>query len=225
MDEKVPANLASVKAAIADAEQAAGRPQGEVNLVAVSKTHGADAIVPALHAGQRMFGENRVQESGAKWPELRARFPDVELHLVGPLQTNKLRDAVDLFDVIQTVDREKLARALAGEFSRQGVRRDCFIQVNTGAEAQKAGILPQDADAFIRLCRDDLGLPIVGLMCIPPLNEEPSLHFALLAKIAARNGLPKLSMGMSGDFDCAIAFGATHVRIGTAIFGERVQPM
>ncbi len=220
-------NFTQVKTAIAKAEKAArrgdgpGSGSGSVQLVAVSKTHDADAIRPVLDAGQRLFGENRVQEAQGKWPSLKAEFPDIELHLIGPLQTNKVHDAVALFDVIETVDREKLARALSEEFKAQGVTRRCFIQVNTGAEEQKAGILPQDTDAFVRLCRDELGLPIVGLMCIPPVDDEPSLHFALLSKLAQRNGLSDLSMGMSGDYETAIALGATHVRVGTAIFGSR----
>lgn len=214
-------NLAAVKAAITKAEREWRRPEGSVTLVAVSKGHDAASIRAAIEAGQRVFGENRVQEAAAKWPELKAQYPDIRLHLIGPLQTNKVRDAVALFDVIETVDRERLARALAAEFAAKGVARDCLIQVNTGAEEQKAGVLPKDADAFIRLCREELGLPIRGLMCIPPIDEEPSLHFALLAKIARRNGLETLSMGMSGDFEAGIALGATHVRIGTAIFGPR----
>lgn len=221
MQEKVAANLAAVKAAIARAERIWKRPEGSVTLVAVSKTHDAERIRPALDAGHRVFGENRVQEAAAKWPALRAEYPGISLHLIGPLQTNKVRDAVALFDVIETVDREKLARALAEEFARRGLWRDCLIQVNTGEEPQKAGVAPAEADAFIRLCRDELKLPVRGLMCIPPVDEEPSLHFALLAKIARRNGLEILSMGMSNDFETGVALGATHVRIGTAIFGER----
>ncbi|HEY8352680.1 MAG TPA: YggS family pyridoxal phosphate-dependent enzyme, partial [Sphingomonadales bacterium] len=213
--------LAAVKAAIARAERIWKRPKGSVTLVAVSKTHDAERIRPALDAGHRVFGENRVQEAAAKWPGLRAEYPGISLHLIGPLQTNKVRDAVALFDVIETVDREKLARALAEEFARRGLWRDCLIQVNTGEEPQKAGVAPAEADAFIRLCRDELKLPVRGLMCIPPVDEEPSLHFALLAKIARRNGLEILSMGMSNDFETGVALGATHVRIGTAIFGER----
>ena len=220
----VTANLAAIKARIASAEAAAGRAAGSTRLVAVSKTHGAERIRPALEAGHRVFGENRVQEAAAKWPALREDFPDLELHLIGPLQTNKVAQAVALFDVIQTVDREKLARALAAEFERTGLKRRVFIQVNTGAEPQKAGILPEDADAFIRACIKDHKLDIIGLMCIPPVDEEPALHFALLAKIAKRNGLDGLSMGMSGDFETAVRMGATHVRVGTAIFGARPVP-
>jgi pyridoxal phosphate enzyme (YggS family) len=178
----------------------------------------------ALEAGQRVFGENRVQEAAAKWPALRAEFPDVVLHLVGPLQTNKVPEAVALFDVIETVDREKLARKLAAEITKTGRALACYVQINTGEEPQKAGIPPRQADAFIALCRDEIGLDITGLMCIPPVDEDPAPHFALLAEIARRNGLGTLSMGMSGDFEVAAMFGATHVRVGTAIFGERQKP-
>lgn len=217
----VAANYATVKEMMAKAAKKADRAAAAVTLVAVSKTHGADAILPLLAAGHRVFGENRVQEAMAKWPALKERFSDIELHLIGPLQTNKVKDAVALFDVIESVDREKLARALSDAFTKSGTARACYIQVNTGAEPQKAGILPEDTDAFIRLCRDELHLPVRGLMCIPPVDEEPALHFALLRKIAERNGLATLSMGMSGDFDKAIALGSTHVRVGSAIFGSR----
>jgi hypothetical protein len=217
----VAANLADVSSRIAAA--AAGRPSGEVTLVAISKTHDAGRVAPALDAGHRVFGENRVQEAAQKWPDLRARYPGVTLHLVGPLQTNKVRQAVALFDVIETVDRIKLARSLASEMARAHRRPSCFIEVNTGAEPQKAGVLPDQANAFIETCMGELGLPVVGLMCIPPFDEEPSLHFALLAEIAARHGIAKLSMGMTADFEIAVRFGATHVRVGTAIFGAR-QP-
>jgi hypothetical protein len=213
-------NLALVRARVAATAAAAGR-AGKVTLVAIGKTQSASAIKEALEAGQRVFGENRVQEAAAKWPALKSARPDIELHLVGPLQTNKVRDAVALFDAIETVDREKLARALASEMTRTGRRPDCLIQVNTGEEPQKAGIPPGEADAFIRLCRNELKLPVVGLMCIPPVDEEPALHFALLAEIARRNRLAILSMGMSADYETAIRLGATHVRIGTAIFGAR----
>lgn len=192
-----------------------------MTLVAISKTHDTSMILPALDAGQQVFGENRVQEAAAKWPPLKARYPDVELHLVGPLQTNKARDAVQLFDVIETVDRPKLALVLAREMAKLDRRPKCYVQVNTGKEAQKAGLHPADADAFITVCRDTHGLPIAGLMCIPPADEEPSLHFALLKKIADRNDLGEISMGMSGDFEIAVQFGASHVRVGTAIFGAR----
>jgi len=217
----VAARLVDVEARIAAAARDAGRAADDVTLVAIAKLHVEARIVPALEAGHRVFGENRVQEAAAKWPALKARYPGVALHLVGPLQTNKARDAVTLFDVIETVDRPKLARALAKEIDRVGKRPSCFIEVNTGEEAQKAGVLPADADAFVALCRDEIGLPIVGLMCIPPFDDEPSPHFALLADIAARNGLDRISMGMTADFDIAVRFGATHVRVGTAIFGQR----
>jgi pyridoxal phosphate enzyme (YggS family) len=210
-----------VRKRIAAAAKESGRAAGDVTLVAVSKTFDADAIGPILEAGQRVFGENRVQEAQGKWPGLRARYPDLELHLIGPLQTNKAADAVALFDCIQSLDRPKLAAALAKEMARQGRRLSLFAQVNTGEEPQKAGVMPMDADRFIGECRDVHGLTIDGLMCIPPEHEEPALHFALLDKIAKRNGMAQLSMGMSGDFETAIRFGATHVRIGSAIFGGR----
>ncbi len=213
--------LASVTRSIANAEKGADRPAGDVTLVAVSKMFKAENIREALEQGQRVFGENRVQEAHKKWPTLREEFSDVELHLIGPLQSNKVAEAVSLFDVIETLDRVKLARVLAAEREKGHALPQLFVQVNTGAEPQKAGVLPQDADAFISLCRDQLNLPVVGLMCIPPVEEEPALHFALLEKIARRNGLSQLSMGMSGDFETAIEFGATHVRIGSAIFGPR----
>ncbi len=217
----VAANLAAVRAHIAERAVAAGRQAGDVILVAVSKTHPPETIQPALEAGQRVFGENRVQEAEGKWPALKAAYDEVELHLVGPLQSNKVRHAVALFDVIESVDRPKLARKLADEMAAGDRRPACYVQINTGEEAQKAGILPGQADAFIAACRDDYGLPLAGLMCLPPMDEEPSLHFALLAGIAERNGLDVLSMGMSADYEIAIAFGATHVRVGTAIFGPR----
>jgi len=217
----IAANLAAVQARIADAATAAGRDPAAVTLVAVGKTFGPDRMEPALAAGQRAFGENRVQEAADKWPALRDRHPGLVLHLIGPLQTNKVKRAVEVFDVIETVDRPKLARALADAMGDQGRALDCFIQVNTGAEEQKAGVLPADADAFIAQCRDEFLLPVKGLMCIPPVDEEPSLHFALLAAIARRNGVAGLSMGMSGDYEVAVRFGATHVRVGSAIFGAR----
>jgi len=213
--------LAEIRQRIEAAAKAAGRAPGEVTLVAVSKVQPAERVEAVLAAGQRIFGENRVQEAQGRWPPLRARYPDVELHLIGPLQTNKVRAAVELFDVIESVDRPKLARKLAEVFDDTGRRLPCYIQVNTGEEPQKAGILPGEADAFIAECRDALGLPMAGLMCIPPLGEEPALHFALLKKIAERNGLTGLSMGMSDDFETAIAFGATIVRVGSALFGAR----
>jgi hypothetical protein len=217
----IAANLAAVRERIAAAARSVGRTPAAVTLVAVSKAQPDERVRAALAAGQRTFGENYVQEARARWPALRERHPDLQLHMIGPIQTNKAKDVVALFDVIETVDRPKLARVLASEMARQGRRPACFVQVNTGEEPQKAGIWPADADAFIKACRDDLGLPVVGLMAIPPEDEEPSLHFALLAKIAARNGLGQLSMGMSADFEVAVQFGATHVRVGSAIFGAR----
>lgn len=213
--------LNEVRSRITAGERAAGRPAGSVQLVAVSKTFEADAIRPAIEAGQRVFGENRVQESQGKWPALKAERPDIELHLIGPLQSNKAADAVALFDVIETVDREKIARALAEEMKRQAKTPRLYVQVNTGLEPQKAGIAPDDTPAFVALCRDELGLSIEGLMCIPPAEENPGPHFALLAKLAFKCGVGKLSMGMSGDYETAIAFGATSVRVGSAIFGAR----
>ncbi|HUK06671.1 MAG TPA: YggS family pyridoxal phosphate-dependent enzyme [Stellaceae bacterium] len=213
--------LAEVRARIAAAATAVGRDIGEVTLVAVSKTHGTAMIEAVYRAGQRVFGENRVQEAEAKYPALKRAHPDLRLHLIGPLQTNKVKDAVALFDMIETVDRPKLAEALARAMAAQDRRLDCLIQVNTGSEPQKAGVAPESADAFIALCREKLHLPILGLMCIPPLSEEPAPHFALLREIARRNGLTSLSMGMSADFETAIRMGATHVRVGTAIFGAR----
>ncbi len=220
MEGVIAVNLAAVGDRIAAAARAAGRPARDVALVAVSKTHPAESVRAALIAGHRIFGENRVQEGQAKFPALRAAFPDLVLHLIGPLQTNKVREAVALFDVIESVDRPRLAEALAREMERTGRRLPCLIEVNTGEEAQKTGIFPAEADAFVGECRDRLGLPIIGLMCVPPLDEEPSPHFALLREIARRTGLESLSMGMSADFETAIRFGATHVRVGTAIFGR-----
>ena len=213
--------LAEVRRRIADAARAAGRDPAAVTLVAVSKTHGAERVQELIEAGQRVFGENRVQEAEDKFPALKAAHPDLELHLIGPLQTNKAREAVALFDVIQSVDRERLAAILAKEMERAGRRPRCFVQVNTGEEPQKAGVLPADVDAFVASCRETHKLPIVGLMCIPPVDEEPALHFALLAKMAARNGLEQVSMGMSADYETAVRQGATHVRVGTALFGDR----
>ncbi|NNH62699.1 YggS family pyridoxal phosphate-dependent enzyme [Rhizobium laguerreae] len=213
--------LNDVRSRIAAAEREACRPAGSVQLVAVSKTFEAEAIRPAIEAGQRVFGENRVQESQGKWPTLKAERPDIELHLIGPLQSNKAADAVALFDVIETVDREKIARALAEEMKRQGKVLRLYVQVNTGLEPQKAGIAPEETSAFVAFCRDELGLSIEGLMCIPPAEENPGPHFALLAKLALKCGVEKLSMGMSGDYETAVAFGATSVRVGSAIFGAR----
>ncbi|MFX4220130.1 MAG: YggS family pyridoxal phosphate-dependent enzyme [Thalassobaculum sp.] len=214
-------NIGSVRGAIAKAAAAADREPDTVTLIAVGKVQPLERVEAALRAGQRVFGENRVQEAKGKWPDFRARYPDVELHLIGPLQTNKVREAVELFDVIQTVDRPKLARELAKEMEKQGKRLDCYIQVNTGEEEQKAGIAPAEAEGFIAACRDELGLPVFGLMCIPPVDDNPALHFAMLREIAKRNGIANLSMGMSGDFETAVEMGATHVRVGTAIFGAR----
>lgn len=219
-NQDVAENLAAVQAEIAQAARDAGRDADAVTLVAVSKTHDAERILPALEAGHRVFGENRVQEAEAKWPALKERFGDIELHLIGPLQTNKAREAIALFDVIESIDREKLVRALAKEVEKQDRHPACFVQVNTGEEPQKAGCLPEETDALVAAARD-AGLNVVGLMCIPPVEEEPSHHFALLAEIAKRNGLSQLSMGMSGDYAVAVTFGATHVRVGTAIFGHR----
>lgn len=213
--------LADIMQRIGAAARESGRTPGDVTLVAVSKVQPAERIEAVLAEGHRVFGENRVQEAQSRWPALRERYEGVELHLIGPLQTNKVRQAVELFDVIESVDRPKLARKLAETFAETGRALPCYIQVNTGEEPQKAGILPVDADAFIAECRDALGLPIAGLMCIPPLGEEPALHFALLKKIAHRNGLTGLSMGMSDDFVTAIRLGATVVRIGSALFGAR----
>ncbi len=217
----VAANLSAVRGRIAAAAAEAGRNPADIALVAVSKTQPAARIAAALAAGHRIYGENRVQEAAARWPALRAAWPGIALHLIGPLQTNKARDAVALFDCIQTLDRPRLARALADEMLRAGRRIPCYVQVNTGEEPQKAGVLPLEADRFIGACREEFGLPITGLMCIPPVDEEPSLHFALLAGIARRNGLARLSMGMSADYEVAVRFGATDVRVGTAIFGDR----
>ena len=218
----VAARLAGVKDAIADAVTEA-RGDRRVTLIAVTKGHGADAVRPALEAGHRVFGENRVQEAAAKWPSLRGGFEPVELHLVGALQTNKAAEAVALFDVISCVDRTKLIRALARAMDRSGRRPSFLVQVNTGEEPQKAGCLPDATDSLVAAARG-AGLDVTGLMCIPPVDDEPSLHFALLASIAERNGLRDLSMGMSGDYLAAIALGATHVRVGTAIFGPRSAP-
>jgi pyridoxal phosphate enzyme (YggS family) len=216
------AGLAAVRQEIAAACRRANRDPSSVTLVAVTKTISPDAIEPAIAAGHRAFGENRVQEAKAKWPPLLARISDLELHLIGPLQTNKVRDAIALFHCIHSVDRVHLCEALAREQHKQGRRPTLFVQVNTGAEPQKAGILPGEADAFVAACRDIHGLEVAGLMCIPPIDEAPAPHFALLAKIAHRNGLKFLSMGMSADFALAIELGATHVRVGTAIFGARL---
>ncbi|MDW6021854.1 YggS family pyridoxal phosphate-dependent enzyme [Mesorhizobium sp. BAC0120] len=215
------AQLAEVKAKIAAAERAAEREPGSVTLVAVSKTFDAEAIRPVLEVGHRIFGENRVQEAEGKWPALKAEFTDIELHLIGPLQSNKAKQAVALFDVLETVDRDRIAAEIAREIAKQGKAPRLYVQVNTGSEPQKAGIEPTEAVAFVARCRDVHGLAIEGLMCIPPLEENPGPHFALLEKLAHQAGLSKLSMGMSADYETAIAFGATSVRVGSAIFGAR----
>ncbi len=213
--------LADIGGRIARAAKEAGRKPGDVTLIAVSKTFEVDDIRPVIAAGQRVFGENRVQEAARKWPQLRAKTPDLELHLIGPLQSNKTREAVDLFDAIHTVDRPKIAQAIAEEMARTGKRLQLFVQVNTGEEAQKAGIAPTEAVAFVRQCRDEWKLAIAGLMCIPPVDDMAAVHFAFLAKLATECGVEKLSMGMSADFETAVNLGATHVRVGSAIFGSR----
>ena len=215
--------LSDIRARIDAAAREAGRDPSSVTLVAVSKVQPPERIVSVLDEGQRVLGENRVQEAAGRWPALREAYPGLELHLIGPLQTNKVRQAVEIFDVIESVDRPKLARKLAEVFAETGRSLPVYVQVNTGEEPQKAGVLPADADAFVAECRK-LGLNVLGLMCIPPEAEEPALHFALLAKIAARNGLTGLSMGMSGDFETAVRLGATVVRVGSAIFGARQHP-
>ena len=214
-------NISIVQQQLKQAAIQSGRTPEDIRLIAVSKTKSTELILQALAAGQIAFGENRVQEAIDKWLALKTDYTEVELHLVGSLQRNKVNNAVGLFDVIHTIDRPKLARAVAVEMDKSGHRPQCFIQVNTGEEPQKGGVLPADADAFIGQCLGELSLPVAGLMCIPPLEDEPSLHFALLRAIAKRNGLESLSMGMSGDFEQAIRFGATHVRVGTALFGQR----
>lgn len=214
-------NLTAIRARIAAAEKSAGRAAGAVTLVAVTKTFGPEAAEAVIGAGQAVFGENRVQEAEGKFPALKQKYPGLQLHLIGPLQSNKAAEAVALFDAIHSVDRPKIAAELAKQIQKQGRAPLLFIQVNTGAEPQKAGVLPEEADAFIAACRTEHGLTISGLMCIPPAEENPAPHFALLQKIAKRNGLKGLSMGMSADFESAIQFGATHVRVGSAIFGAR----
>jgi hypothetical protein len=217
----LPTGLAAVEHDIARACEEARRDRASVTLIAVSKTFDAGAIAPVIEAGQRVFGENRVQEARAKWPGLMSAYPGIALHLIGPLQSNKAREAVALFDAIHSVDRPSICEALAKEIESQKRRPQLFVQLNTGEEPQKAGVIPDGADAFIASCRDKYGLSISGLMCIPPVNDAPAPHFALTARIAARNGLKNLSMGMSADFAIAIQFGATHVRVGSAIFGHR----
>jgi pyridoxal phosphate enzyme (YggS family) len=224
-DETIGARLTAIRDEIARLARRARRDPASVALECVSKTQSAERIEEALAAGQRLFGENRVQEAEAKWPALRETYPDVALHLIGPLQTNKVRQAVALFDAIETVDRPRLAEALGKEIQRAGKSPRLYVEVNTGAEPQKAGILPDEADAFLAQCRGEFGLAIEGLMCIPTADEQAAPHFALLAQIAARNGIAKLSMGMSADYPLAIQLGATHVRLGTAIFGARQAPV
>jgi PLP dependent protein len=221
MSGAIVARLAAVQDRIAATAREASRDPASVHLIAVTKTFGAEHIQPVLDAGHRVFGENRVQEAKAKWPPLCARYPDLELHLIGPLQSNKAKEAVALFDAIHTIDRPKIARAIAEEMGRQGKRLQLFIQVNTGEEPQKAGVAPREVAGLLRLCREELKVEIAGLMCIPPLDEEPGVHFAFLAKLAGELGLSQLSMGMSADFEKAITFGATHVRVGSQIFGSR----
>jgi len=213
--------LAGVQQRIAHAARSVGRDPAAIQLIAVSKTFEAPDIIPVIEAGQRCFGENRVQEAKGKWPALKERFAGIELHLIGPLQSNKTKEAVELFDAIHSVDRPKIAQAIAAEMAKQQRRLRLFVQVNTGEEAQKAGVAPRDTATFVAYCRDEVKLPIAGLMCIPPAHEEPAVHFAFLAKLAAEVGLDGLSMGMSADFETAIQFGATHVRVGSAIFGHR----
>lgn len=213
--------LKSILNGVTQAAQQAGRGPGTVTLIAVSKTFEGPEIIPVIEAGQRVFGENRVQEAKAKWPALKMRWPDLELHLIGPLQSNKAADAVQLFDAIHTVDRPRIAAAIAAEMKRQAKPLKLFVQVNTGREPQKAGVDPDAVDGFLKECREIHGLEISGLMCIPPADQDPKPHFELLRGIARRNGLEQLSMGMSGDYAAAIACGATHVRVGSAIFGTR----
>lgn len=220
-NETIEARLASVTLSVATAAHSVKRPTVSVTLIAVSKTFEAEAIRPVLAAGHRHFGENRVQEAQGKWPELKADYPDIVLHLIGPLQSNKAKEAVALFDAIHTLDRPKIAEAIASEMATQTRRLQLFVQVNTGEEPQKAGVMPRETEAFVAMCRDKLKLEIAGLMCIPPVEEEPAVHFAFLSKLADECGVRGLSMGMSADFEAAIAFGATHVRVGSAIFGER----
>ncbi|MBK1671196.1 YggS family pyridoxal phosphate-dependent enzyme [Rhodovibrio sodomensis] len=219
--QNIAEHIAGIRGKIDTAARAVERDPAQVSMIAVSKKQPDDRVQAALEAGHRVYGENRVQEAQQRWSERRAQIPDLDLHLVGALQSNKAKDAVELFDAIHSVDRESVAKALSKEIARQGRRPELFVQLNTGEEPQKAGIAPGAADAFIAWCRDELDLPVVGAMCLPPVDEEPAPHFALLAKIAARNALPKLSMGMSGDYETAVKLGATHVRVGSALFGAR----
>lgn len=219
--DTIAGRLAAVRSSMAAAARAAGRDPAAIELIAVGKTYGAETMIEAIAAGQRLFGENRVQEAAGKWPALKERWPDIRLHLIGPLQTNKVKDALGLFDVIQTLDRESLATALVKARDKGGDLPELLLQVNTGREPQKAGIPPEGVDAFLARCRGEWALPIAGLMCIPPADEPPALHFALLREIGVRNNLERLSMGMSGDYATAVRFGATMVRVGSAIFGAR----
>ncbi len=219
----IPENFDKLRNAIRKSERKAGREEGGVHLTAVTKTQNPDVLLAALSCGHRLFGENKVQEAQSHWRDLKPQYPDLKLHLIGPLQTNKAGDAVDLFDVIETLDREKLSLELSKEQKKQNKELEYFIQVNTGEEDQKAGIAPQDVTSFLKFCCGECALNVTGLMCIPPVNEPAALHFALLKKLAGENGLKHLSMGMSSDFEKAIAMGATHIRIGTALFGERVK--
>ena len=216
-------NLDLINQKIEASLKGANRPRDDVQLIAVSKVQPVEKIEAALVEGHRLFGENRVQEAALKWPALKTKYPNAKLHLIGPLQTNKVKDAIMLFDVIETLDRLKLAEEIKKQSVKKGSDITCYVQVNTGEEQQKAGVFPAEAEEFVRYCQKTVGLNIKGLMCIPPINEEPALHFSLLAAIAGRLNLPTLSMGMSDDFETAIAFGATHVRIGSSIFGERAS--
>ena len=224
LDLNIESRIAELSDKISVVARSAGRDAEDISLMAVSKFHSGEKVRIALEFGHRLFGENRVQEAASKYPALKEEYPDLRLHLIGPLQTNKVREAVALFDVIETLDRPRLAEALSKEQKKTGICPNLFIQVNTGEEVQKSGVLPEDIDSFIRQCRKELELPVIGLMCIPPVNDEPALHFALLAETARRHGLSCLSMGMSSDFEPAIRLGATHVRIGTSIFGARPAP-
>jgi PLP dependent protein len=221
MQSKTTEALADINARLGEAAREDGRSPNDVKLIAVSKTFDAPDILPVLDVGQRLFGENRVQEAKGKWPELKERYPDIELHLIGPLQSNKAKEAVELFDAIHSIDRPKIAKAIAEEMTKQGKTLQLFVQVNTGEEPQKAGVMPRETKAFVDMCRVELGLTLAGLMCIPPVDDEPAVHFAFLDKLAKECGLAGRSMGMSSDYETAVKFGATHVRVGSAIFGAR----
>ncbi|MDO9382283.1 MAG: YggS family pyridoxal phosphate-dependent enzyme [Hyphomicrobiaceae bacterium] len=221
MQSKTTEALADINARLGEAAREDGRSPNDVKLIAVSKTFDAPDILPVLDVGQRLFGENRVQEAKSKWPELKERYPDIELHLIGPLQSNKAKEAVELFDAIHSIDRPKIAKVIAEEMTKQGKTLQLFVQVNTGEEPQKAGVMPRETKAFVDMCRAELGLTLAGLMCIPPVDDEPAVHFAFLDKLAKECGLAGRSMGMSSDYETAVKFGATHVRVGSAIFGAR----